>query len=466
MEQLTRDLLKSLDRRLDAAVPESVRARSPGALHRARSVIALALLLIPGGLLMSGVLHGLLGSHMIAWMADAFVLKVGLAAAFVLFSGRVRPAVYVIGFGTYSCLLGAVTLTGGHDSGFIALAVAALLITAVLHTHLGAIAWAVAYVVGIAAIVVMDVGMGVHFDDTLPPTASHIILAVGLPFSLLLVAATTWLDRTLQARARSEAEALATDLRRALGVAEEAGRARQAFLTTMSHELRNPLNAVFGSIELLQLRDDLSPEVRAHVDRVNRAGEALLDVVNDTLDWSRFEAGHLELDRSEVSLHAVVIEVADLLADRAARMDLDLDVDVPDDPLLVLADPSRLRQVLLNLVVNALTYTRRGGVSVVATRQADRIVVEVRDTGPGIAPADLVDLFEPFTRAESDRHRRPRGSGLGLTISHRLAAAMGATLTVRSKVGRGTTFQVLFPVETLVAAAEPRPQDRDVARVG
>src|SRR6058998_600658 len=258
----------------------------------------------------------------------------------------------------------------------------------------------------------------------------------------------------------SDRKAAEAAMREARDLAERVARARSAFLANMSHEIRTPMNAVLGFVELV-LDTDLAPEQRRALELVRTSSEALLTILNDILDYSKIEAEHLELERIPFDLLRVIHATASLLAVRAREKHLELTVDVPPDvPHMVRGDPTRVRQVLMNLIGNAIKFTEQGEVdvsaAVVRCGAADASVhFRVRDTGIGIPPEQLATIFQEFTQADASMTRRYGGTGLGLAISRRLVALMGGELTVTSEVGRGSEFgfTLAFPVEAAAPQA-------------
>ena len=260
----------------------------------------------------------------------------------------------------------------------------------------------------------------------------------------------------------SDRKAAELAMRAARDLAERVARARSAFLANMSHEIRTPMNAVLGFVELV-LDTELGAEQRRALELVRSSSEALLTILNDILDYSKIEAEHLELESIPFDLPKVVHATATLLAVRAREKHLELTVDVPPDvPHLVRGDPTRVRQVLMNLIGNAIKFTEEGEVDVSAAWVASHgertsVRFRVRDTGIGISEQQRATIFDEFTQADASMTRRYGGTGLGLAIARRLAGLMGGELTVTSEVGRGSEFSFTLPflVEASAAAQAP-----------
>jgi two-component system capsular synthesis sensor histidine kinase RcsC len=260
--------------------------------------------------------------------------------------------------------------------------------------------------------------------------------------------------------------------------ADEANQAKRVFLTNMSHEMRTPLMAISGYLELLSA-EPLPPQQRQHAREIGVASEALLTLVNEMLDLSRIEAGRMTLERVPFRVDALVEECASLMAVRLRDRPVDLVFETSVSTPLVVGDRGRVRQMILNLVGNAVKFTENGSIRLVLREAAPSeipgttgdaspqlaetpaspaagdtrwIALEVRDTGPGIAEEVQPRLFEPFVQANADISRRYGGSGLGLAITARIAQAMGGVVLLESWPGLGSAFTLVLPFPILSLA--------------
>jgi signal transduction histidine kinase len=267
---------------------------------------------------------------------------------------------------------------------------------------------------------------------------------------------------------RVEAEAAAEDLERrvlertrqlaiATKRAQAASKAKSMFLANMSHELRTPLNAVIGYAEIIQedLESGDTESSAADLDRIRSAASHLLAMINEVLDLSRIEAGKLDLRPTAIDLHVLLRGAMDTVRPTAAKQRTVCQVNIAPGVETLVADETRVRQCVLNLLSNAAKFTRGGVVALDA--RACRIgsvpgfAISVRDTGPGISPEQLERLFKPFVQVDASHTRAHDGAGLGLVITQRLARAMGGDVQAHSKLGQGSTFTLYLPAKSAPA---------------
>ncbi|MEO6848424.1 MAG: PAS domain S-box protein, partial [Chthoniobacterales bacterium] len=229
-------------------------------------------------------------------------------------------------------------------------------------------------------------------------------------------------------------------------------RAKNEFLAVMSHEVRTPLNGILGFSQLLAETPDLSQESREHVETITSSGQALLHILDDVLDFSRLSAERLQIESVRFAPREVMDDVCALFICQVNEKDLNLAVVIEEDiPSYLQGDAGRLRQILINLVGNALKFTEHGSITLsLRTENEGRFIFSVKDTGVGVAPDQADRIFEPFTQADSSISRKYGGTGLGLSISRRLAELMDGTLELESQYGKSSNFILTLPFETVI----------------
>jgi PAS domain S-box-containing protein len=237
------------------------------------------------------------------------------------------------------------------------------------------------------------------------------------------------------------------DAQRARREAESANSAKSSFLAMMSHELRTPLNAIAGYVQLLEMevQAPVTETQRMYLGRIKTSGELLLRLIEEILAFAKLESGRLEFHIGDVCLNEIIGRLNTFAEVQVKKQDIDYSVHLCPNDLMVHADPDKVEQILLNLLTNAVKFTERGRIEVSCQSTAKDVRIAVDDTGDGIPPRLLEQIFEPFVQGERRLSGRSSGTGLGLSISRQLARAMHGDVTVRSVEGKGSTFTLILP---------------------
>ena len=370
-------------------------------------------------------------------------------------------AVVAIAWGTYTSLA---CFNGGHHAApamwYVTVPVFAI---ALCGTRPG-ILWTLASVVAIIGFYVARV-TGIAFPDELTAGGKRFLEFSGLLGVLTCVFFLTYLFKWIEQRAQ---KVIAV----ALADAQAADRAKSEFLANMSHEIRTPMTAILGYTDLLNDGSVEKARSQEALQTIKRNGEHLLAIINDILDLSKIEAGKLVIESVRCSPRQLVSEVVEGMRVRVDEKKLVFTTRFEGPiPEAILVDPTRLRQILLNLVGNAVKFTEQGGVTVVVRWRdmevTSEIELEVTDTGIGLTPEQITRLFQPFTQIDSSMTRRFGGTGLGLVISRRLAEMLGGAITVTSAYREGSAFRLVIPaVPHREAENETADEDKDVAKLG
>ncbi len=302
-------------------------------------------------------------------------------------------------------------------------------------------------------------------------TADEIVLFEAVAAQLgIAIAQAQLLEREKQQRQELQRQNQA--LEQATLAAQAASLAKSEFLANMSHEIRTPMNAILGFCELLKKLIS-EPQQKSYLQSIDSSGQTLLALINDILDLSKIEAGKLELDYEPLNLRLLINEIQQIFSQKANKKNLSLLTDIESTvPTGILFDGIRLRQILFNLVGNALKFTEQGYVKISVrwqeTSPPSLLTITVEDTGIGIAPEQQQQIFEPFVQSEASINRKYGGTGLGLSITQRLMQLLGGTIELQSQLGKGSTFTLNFPqispVDMEIIPAQPVEIDQNLDR--
>ena len=453
-------------RLIDWFIPPEIVGGDPDGIRRARTLVLFSVLLglwVPPFVTMywqalpPGPRAGCSATLTIALLADVCFLL----------AGRRHWRVHLSGFSLIAVLLATLTslawFTGGHRSPSVWWYAMVPLLAITLGGRLHGAAMAIACV---ALYVAWWMSARLGFER--PQFASDDVLGVVVVLAQVgLMSATACLglayefskDVALSALARSNA-----DLEKARALAVAASEAKSAFLANMSHEIRTPMTAVLGFTDVLLEQSEPDSDQAATLDVIRRNGRQLVELINDILDLSKIEAGRLDVSLGRCSPSEIVAEVASLMGARAAARGLAFDVRYSTPiPGTIETDVQRLRQILINLVGNAIKFTQSGSVRLVTmlvgADENPRLEFSVVDSGIGMTQDQMNSLFEPFVQADSSTSRRYGGTGLGLAISRRFAEALGGTIACESRLGLGSTFRLTLPTGSLADVPLVRPTE-------
>jgi signal transduction histidine kinase len=426
-------------RLVDDFVGEDIRAQGDDAVRRARMLVLFPIPIVLCAVPASAEFFAR-GANLIAWLLLLSVVPCLSGPWLLRRSGNIA----LVGHSQLAIFWALVILVAVNAGGLGAPALYLLLVAPTLATLVqgakAGLVWAVIMLVVVAIFATLH-ALGIsppkQVDDDALRRGHAIVLAV----MTVVLTSTAIINENLKTVAVREAET-------AREAAEAANRAKSSFLANMSHEIRTPMNGVLGAGALLRERDDLDDEARDLVEIVHASAEALLVIIDDVLDISRLQAGRVTLVPVSLDVQGLGQSIVNLLHPIAARagLTLRLHAEVDDAPWLE-CDAGRLRQVLLNLVGNALKFTEDGEVELrISTAVVDddtaRLTIDVEDSGNGIGPDALSRIFERFEQVDNSSTRQHDGTGLGLAICKQLVELMGGSISVQSELGRGSTFRI------------------------
>jgi signal transduction histidine kinase len=284
------------------------------------------------------------------------------------------------------------------------------------------------------------------FEARVKPVFNSDGKIMALAGTLLDISDQKQIEEKLEDRVKARTRELAIEKERA----EAADRVKSAFLATMSHELRTPLNSIIGftGILLQGHPGPLNPEQQKQLGMVQRSAWHLLDLINDVLDISKIEAGELELHYTEVNLLDVLSQILELISPMAQKKNLDIQLSAPDKNLQIQTDERRVKQIILNIVNNAIKFTESGNVHLELSTSKNEVMIAIKDTGIGISADEIEGIFKPFNQIDNTLTRNHEGTGLGLSISIKLARMLGGDIKVESEPGIGSLFTLVLPIHS------------------
>ena len=402
------------------------------------------------------------GARIVASVVNLGTISVALGALGLLRRRGPRAAGHTVTAIAFVGIMWVVAISGGLTSPYWVLLVAVPILAAQMAGRAAGHLWTLLSLSAVTLLWVLD-RLGVELPRLTDPAAHTTTAALYTGMAVLAVHVLSYLAEVAKDDAITRAEQVRAQLELAdheVGQAQvlaqqavAASAAKTAFMATMSHELRTPLNAVIGYAEMLveDAEDHGYTPLRDDLGKIVGASQHLLKLIEDILELSRVEAEKQDLRCERFAAQELVREVIGVLAPLARRRGDQMELRAAEAPIVVYLDRGRVRQVLINLIGNAIKFTAGGRVSVEARGEEEAgrrwLVVVVADTGIGIEAADLARIFEPFTQVDSSPRRRYEGSGLGLSLSRRLVQTMGGALAVRSQPGRGSVFTLRLPAE-------------------
>lgn len=390
------------------------------------------------------------------------LLAVGAApvAVKIARSGRVELGAHLLTFNLLVTITVALTAAGGLRHPGAAWLLIVPLCGGLLAGSRASVRWSAATLLVATSLWCLDT-LGYPLQDPVAPElrwmyilVDYVVLVIAMGSMLRVYGAAERGMREELASANAALRQEVAERTAAEKVAVEAAMARSTFLATMSHEIRTPLNGLLGLTTLLS-ETELTSSQRELAGAAHRSSELLHALLDDILDFSKIDAGHLELESVPLHLGDLCADVVGMWSSLAAERSLELRVEhPPDDGGWVLGDPTRLRQIVGNLVSNAMKFTEEGCIDVRWHRRDGQVVIEVEDTGVGMNPDAVANIFDAFRQADSSTTRQYGGTGLGLAICKRISESMGGTLSLQSHEGFGTVFTLELPLE---GAAAPAP---------